>query len=84
VPEFIRRFLIHVLPKGFHRIGHSGQLASTARTESRRLASCCPCPQSSPTPTSTEFVQQYPCCGGRLIVIETFQLGTHPPASEWT
>ena len=29
--EFIRRFLLHVLPKGFHRIRHYGLLASAAR-----------------------------------------------------
>ena len=29
--EFIRRFLLHVLPKGFHRIRHYGLLASTRR-----------------------------------------------------
>jgi hypothetical protein len=33
-PEFIRRFLIHILPKGFHRIRHYGLLAGSARGES--------------------------------------------------
>jgi hypothetical protein len=33
VREFIRRFLIHVLPKGFHRIRHYGLLASANRAE---------------------------------------------------
>jgi hypothetical protein len=32
--EFIRRFLLHVLPKGFHRIRHYGLFASTNRAES--------------------------------------------------
>ena len=32
--EFIRRFLLHVLPKGFHRIHHYGLFASTNRAES--------------------------------------------------
>ena len=36
--EFIRRFLIHVLPKGFHRIRHYGLLASSARKASLALA----------------------------------------------
>ena len=31
--EFIRRFLLHVLPKGFHRIRHYGLLANGGRTE---------------------------------------------------
>jgi hypothetical protein len=33
VAEFIRRFLLHVLPKGFHRIRHYGLLAGTAKSE---------------------------------------------------
>jgi hypothetical protein len=32
--EFIRHFLLHVLPKGFHRIRHYGLFASTNRAES--------------------------------------------------
>ena len=31
--EFIRRFLLHVLPKGFHRIRHYGLLASGVKAE---------------------------------------------------
>ena len=31
--EFIRRFLIHVLPQGFHRIRHYGLLASSNRAD---------------------------------------------------
>ncbi len=37
--EFIRRFLIHVLPKGFHRIRHYGLFANAARTEKRNVGS---------------------------------------------
>ena len=41
VAEFIRRFLIHVLPSGFHRIRHYGLLASgAARITSPRCVSC--------------------------------------------
>ena len=36
--EFIRRFLIHVLPKGFHRIRHYGLLASGAKADNLALA----------------------------------------------
>ena len=36
--EFIRRFLLHVLPRGFHRIRHYGLLASSARKASLALA----------------------------------------------
>ena len=43
VAEFIRRFLLHVLPKGFHRIRHYGLLAGTAKPRrSPRLATCSP------------------------------------------
>jgi len=55
--EFIRRFLMHVLPTGFHRIRHYGLFASPARTRNiDRAASCWPClwrrpnlPASRPT-----------------------------------
>jgi len=43
--EFIRRFLLHVLPKGFHRIRHYGLLAGAA--PSQRSASCYPLPHPS-------------------------------------
>ena len=36
--EFIRRFLLHVLPRGFHRIRHYGLLAGSARKMSLALA----------------------------------------------
>ena len=36
--EFIRRFLLHVLPRGFHRIRHYGLLAGSARKASLALA----------------------------------------------
>ena len=42
--EFIRRFLIHVLPRGFHRIRHYGLLArAAAPTTSRERATCSTC-----------------------------------------
>ena len=43
--EFIRRFLLHVLPKGFHRIRHYGLLANGSRSREHRArrASCSPC-----------------------------------------
>jgi len=46
--EFIRRFLLHVLPRGFHRIRHYGLLASSARkadiTRARELLAVTPAP----------------------------------------
>ena len=52
--EFIRRFLIHVLPKGFHRIRHYGLLAGTAKADMvAKLAGCFPCPRPNRRPTTT-------------------------------
>jgi Putative transposase/Transposase zinc-binding domain len=84
--EFIRRFLIHVLPRGFHRIRHYGLFASAGRAENiaraRKLLHL-PKPQSNPTDADTidespTLSQPCPCCGGRMIIIETFQRGGAP------
>jgi hypothetical protein len=86
--EFIRRFLMHVLPKGLHRIRHYGLLANGARVQNiakaRELLNV-PAPQDE-TETDTEsnelpgYVQPCPCCGGGMIVIETFERGAQPRA----
>ncbi len=82
--EFIRRFLLHVLPKGFHRIRHYGLLASSARKthleRARQLLAVAP---SGPVDTSTELDDirpLCPCCGGRMVVIETFERWRQPRA----
>ena len=90
-PEFIRRFLLHVLPAGYHRIRHYGlfangqrrdmigrarqlldaataEAAATKRTDNNDEAG-----ETAPTPT-----QRCPCCGGRMIIVETFAAGTAP------
>jgi hypothetical protein len=82
--EFIRRFLLHVLPKGFHRIRHYGLLANGNRTtaiaKARALLECPPPPE--PTATARDeprtLPSPCPCCGGRMHVIETFEAGTMP------
>jgi hypothetical protein len=86
--EFIRRFLLHVLPKGFHRIRHYGLLASANRAESiataRALLGVAP-PAADPqkqrdsTPDAPP-VLPCPCphCGARMIVIEVFARGCEP------
>ena len=86
--EFIRRFLIHVLPKGFHRIRHYGLFANGNRTESiakarELLAVAPPPPTSKPaaSPTADEprvLPTPCPCCGGRMHIIEVFARGTQP------
>jgi len=81
--EFIRRFLLHVLPKGFHRIRHYGLLASATRkaniAKARDLLAS-PAPQPAPretpdTTTATPADHRPPCpqCGGPMIIIETFE-----------
>jgi hypothetical protein len=86
--EFIRRFLIHVLPSGFHRIRHYGLLANGGRAENlaraRELLDL-PAPQDEPEPATeadqpTSLAQPCPCCGGPMIVIETFEPGHAPRA----
>ena len=90
-PEFIRRFLLHVLPPGFHRIRHYGlyangqrrdmiararqlldaataEAAATERTDNDNEA-----PETALTPA-----QRCPCCGGRMIIVESFAAGTAP------
>jgi hypothetical protein len=85
--EFIRRFLIHVLPRGFHRIRHYGLFAGAKRTENivtaRQLLSAS-APHVETTNPSTDDEEQRmlshpcPCCGGRMIIIETFERGSAP------
>ena len=84
--EFIRRFLIHVLPQGFHRIRHYGLFANGGRTENlaraRRLL-CVPTPQREPDPVADAnqppmLSYPCPCCGGAMIIIETFGRGQNP------
>jgi hypothetical protein len=86
--EFIRRFLIHVLPHGFHRIRHYGLFAGSARTDAIARAQellKVPVPQSqagdADARDGTEpqtLSHPCPCCGGRMIIIETFERGCSP------
>jgi hypothetical protein len=84
VPEFIRRFLIHVLPKGFHRIRHYGLFANASRTDNiariRDLLRADAPQRHDDADTDEPPLPSYPCpcCGGRMIVIETFRRGCTP------
>ena len=84
IGEFIRRFLTHVLPKGFHRIRHYGLFASSNRTETReavrKLLNLAPPvdAQTSQTDPAQPLAQPCPCCRGRMIIIETFEAGCQP------
>jgi hypothetical protein len=80
--EFIRRFLIHVLPKGFHRIRHYGLFANTGRAANikrlRELLGQVPAPAVEATERADEapVLPPCPCCGGRMIVIEVIERET--------
>jgi hypothetical protein len=85
--EFIRRFLLHVLPKGFHRIRHYGLLASGTREESiaqaRQLLETAAATDPEAEAADDDATRSAtdiacPCCGGRMIVIETFDAGCQP------
>src|SRR3954470_9637235 len=85
--EFIRRFLIHVLPKGFHRIRHYGLFASAERRHNiaqlrQVLAVPAPKPEvddvEDKAAASKPLAPACPCCGGRMVIIETFARGATP------
>ena len=75
--EFIRRFLLHVLPDGFQRIRHYGFLANGHRKAKlaviRRLLNITP-PVTADTspdePTAPDTTPPCPCCGGRMRITE--------------
>jgi len=86
VPEFIRRFLIHVLPKGFHRIRHYGLFANANRAaniqHARELLAVPPV-VSADSELAEERCRRLwpcPCCGLPMRVIETFKPGSEPKA----
>jgi hypothetical protein len=81
--EFMRRFLLHVLPDGFHRIRHYGLFANGHRAD--KLVQCralldVPAAESNHTsqdeaaePASASEPPRCPCCGGRMKIIENFE-----------
>jgi hypothetical protein len=86
--EFIRRFLSHVLPHGFHRIRHYGLFASGTRADNiarARELLAVPAAQSEAADTNRAEANEpkppahpCPCCGGRMVIIETFERGSSP------
>ena len=77
-PEFIRRFLMHVLPHGFHRIRHYGMLANTTRADSLSLARellCVPEPAQPTGDNGDTPVPVFVCrnCGKPMMIIEVFE-----------
>ena len=76
--EFIRRFLLHTLPDGFHRIRHYGFLANGHRTG--KLALCRKLLDAQPQEPDAEQAEdaapvhprgRCPCCGGTMIILAT-------------
>ena len=84
IDEFIRRFLLHVLPRGFHRIRHYGLLAASARKVSlaraRDLLTVAPPPADEKPPEQRDTCSPCPCCGGQMVVVEIFARWCQPRA----
>jgi hypothetical protein len=90
--EFIRRFILHVLPKGFHRIRHYGLLArsptkaATLAHARKLIAAAAPpkLPHAKQEPTGNghakveTLAHPCPCCGAPMVIIETFEPGMTP------
>jgi len=84
--EFLRRFLLHTLPDGFHRIRHYGFLANGHRAQ--KLALCrkllaAPPPEPAAEPAEdappTPRHDRCPCCGGQMLTLAIWQCGEAPP-----
>jgi hypothetical protein len=93
--EFMRRFLLHVLPGGFHRIRHYGLLANSCHKACIALARTL-LGQPSPAPLATEDVgatnaddsPRFVCahCGAAMLIVQIFARGTSiraPPEPAW-
>ena len=86
--EFIRRFLMHVLPRGFHRIRHYGLFANGNRAaniaKARELLAVPARSEQLDTSEAAAVDEPHmqprpcPCCGGRMLIIETFARGCEP------
>ena len=91
--EFIRRFLLHVLPSGFHRIRHYGLIANTTRKDNLARARELLMGKGTDEPTDTvtddadtadgsdeSLTYVCPDCGAPMLVIDTFLGGQLPRA----
>ena len=95
VDEFIQRFLIHILPKQFHRIRHIGLFANASRKNNLAQIRQLLVEQEELTLSevmavaekpkaieeSIDLFYQCPDCGGNMIIIEIFKYGQKPRAS---
>jgi hypothetical protein len=82
--EFIRGFLLHVAPHGVHRISHYGVLASgIPRDNLARARELLALPPPAPEPAEAEpddHRSACPCCGGRVLILKTFERCAQPHA----
>ena len=90
--EFVRRFLLHVLPRGVKRIRHYGLLAAggkSVKLVQARAALAMPAPNPLATESTIDFMRrikamdalQCPCCAlGRLKIIQTVPAPARLPA----
>ena len=82
--EFIRRFLTHVLPRGFHRIRYYGLLASSSRKTNlarvRAFLEVALPPDDVANEEPVDLRPPCPCCGGHMIIIEAFERWRQPRA----
>jgi hypothetical protein len=82
--EFMRRFLLHVLPHGFHRIRHYGLFASATRKANiariRELLAVSTPPEPIEAAEPPDQLPPCPCCGGRMRIVETFERWMQPRA----
>lgn len=88
--EFMRRFLLHVLPKGFRRIRHFGFLANAGRTRKlARVRAALDIPEPPPRVEPGDYRERYaaltgkridicPCCGGRMIDLGSWSRSPAP------
>jgi hypothetical protein len=85
--EFIRRFLLHTLPDGFHRIRHYGLLANGHRQLKldlcRRLLNVQPPPVEEPDAKPPPLAHRCPCCGGAMAIIGAWTPGQPACRPAW-
>jgi len=90
--EFIRRFLLHTLPDGFHRVRHYGFLANGHRAAKldlcRRLLAKPQQDELEPDAKSAAAeplaaAHRCPCCGGQMITLAIWRCGQAPPSPFW-
>jgi hypothetical protein len=89
IAEFMRRFLLHVLPNGFHRIRHYGLLANGHRADQLALCRSLLAVRSTPADCNNDDENDpgasdhgpppCPCCGGRMAIIEIFEGSLYRP-----